>query len=399
MSTATPESSSNALWTRDFLIVCTANIMMFFNVHLFFATFTFYAIARFAVGDAVGGASASIFVIGALVSRLSAGPLMERVPLKALLLVCFAVFVGLPPFYLATDSITVTMLLRIIHGAAFGLGSSVIATLAVARIPPHRLAEGTGYYASSTVLGTAIGSFIGLLLLNVADFEAIVWTGVVTSAVGLFLVFPMRMPILQSPAAGFEPRGWLSRFVEPAALPMTLLGALFMIGYSSIVTFVATLGAERGLGSTVSFFFLVYAVAVLISRPFTGPLMDRRGFNVVMIPSFLLFGAGLFIIGQSYSGIILCLGAVLVGLGQGNLVSGGQTIAISQVPRHKLGMGTSTFFLGIDVGLGFGPFLIGFLVQSNGLSTSYAILGASMIPLLGLYWLMLGRKDRKSPAH
>lgn len=394
MSTPKPNTSHNSLWTREFLLVCSSNIVMFFNVHLFFSTFTFYAIARFAVGDAVGGASASIFVIGALISRLSAGPLMEKASLKLLLVVCFAVFVGLPPFYLATDSITVTMVLRIIHGAAFGLGSSVIATLAVARIPSHRLAEGTGYYASSTVIGTALGSFIGLLLLNVASFQTVVWTGTATSVVGLLLLFIMRMPALQAPAADFVPRGWLSRFVEPAALPMALLGASFMMGYSSIVTFVATLGADRSLGSAVSFFFLIYAAAVLISRPFTGPLMDRRGFNVVMIPAFLIFGAGLFTIGQSHTGLMLCLGAVLVGLGQGNLVSGGQTIAISRVPRHKLGMGTSTFFLGIDVGMGVGPFLIGFLVQANGLGQSYMILGAAMIPLLGLYWIMQSRTGR-----
>lgn len=394
MNTPKPYTSHNALWTREFLLVCASNIVMFFNVHLFFSTFTFYAIARFAVGDAVGGASASIFVIGALISRLAAGPLMEKAPLKLLLVVCFAVFVGLPPFYLATDSITVTMALRIIHGAAFGLGSSVIATLAVARIPSHRLAEGTGYYASSTVVGTALGSFIGLLLLNIASFQSVVWTGTITSAVGLLLLIFMRMPVMQAPAADFVARGWLSRFVEPAALPMALLGALFMMGYSSIVTFVATLGADRNLGSAVSFFFLIYAAAVLISRPFTGPLMDRRGFNVVMVPAFLIFGAGLFTIGQSQSGLMLGLGAVLVGLGQGNLVSGGQTIAISRVPRHKLGMGTSTFFLGIDVGMGVGPFLIGFLVQANGLGQSYMILGAAMIPLLGLYWIMQSRAGR-----
>lgn len=106
----------DALWTREFFLVCAANIAVFFNVHLFLSTFAFYAIARFAIGDAVGGASASIFVIGAIFARLGAGPLMERVSLGPMLLACFAIFVLLPPFYLATDSLVLTMFLRVVHG-------------------------------------------------------------------------------------------------------------------------------------------------------------------------------------------------------------------------------------------------------------------------------------------
>ena len=385
----------DALWTREFFLVCAANIAVFFNVHLFLSTFAFYAIARFAIGDAVGGASASIFVIGAIFARLGAGPLMERVSLGPMLLACFAIFVLLPPFYLATDSLVLTMFLRVVHGLAFGLGSSIIATLAVSRIPSHRLAEGTGYYASSTVLGSAFGPFTGLLLLNTASFDAVVWTGTATSMVGLLLVFLMRTPNIEKPSGMSGGRSFLSRIVEPAALPMALLGGLFMVGYSSVVTFVATLGAERSLGPAVSIFFLLYAAAILVSRPFTGPLMDRRGFNIVMIPAFLLFAVGLFALGQSYSGIVLGLAAVLIGLGQGNLVSGGQTIAISRVPRHKLGMGTTTFFLGIDVGMGFGPFLVGFLAEAHGIGSTYMWLGVAMLPLLGLYWLLEGRKARR----
>nr|WP_146111910.1 MFS transporter [Arthrobacter sp. MYb227] len=178
------------------------------------------------------------------------------------------------------------MVLRIIHGLAGGLGSSVLAMLAVSGIPAHRLAEGTGYFASSTVPGPAFGPFTGLLQLNTENSDAVVWTGTITSAVGFLLVLTTRAPALAKSTGTNEPHGFLLRIVEPAALPMALRGGLFMVGHSTVVAFVSTLGVERGLGSAVSILFLIYAATILRSRAFTGPLMDRRGFT-------LMIGAGI----------------------------------------------------------------------------------------------------------
>ncbi|GAA4374303.1 MFS transporter [Paeniglutamicibacter cryotolerans] len=385
------------LWTRDFILACISNIFMFFNVHLFLATFATYAMGRFLVGDALGGASASIFIIGALAARLTAGPLMARFNLKALAVIGFAAFAMIPPFYPMIESIGPLLALRVVHGMTFGVASSVIATLAVSRIPGHRLGEGTAYYASSTLLGVAAGPFVGLLLLGGFSFDTVVWVAVASSLAGLLLILPVAVPDLR-PAAGntaAPARGW-SRLLEPTALPMALIGALFTLGYAGIVTFMGSFAAERSLGSAASFFFLAYAVAVLISRPVTGPLMDRRGYNVVMIPAFVFFAGGLLLLSQSQAAPLLFAAALLIGLGQGNLLSAGQTIAISRVPRNKLGMGTSTFFLGIDLGMGLGPVLIGVVVQFAGIGATYGYLGIYALVLLGIYWWVQGR--RLSPA-
>lgn len=388
-----------ALWSRDFVLACVSNIFIFFNVHLFLATFTAYAMGRFLVGDALGGASASVFIIGALLARLAAGPLMSRFNLKLLAVLGFAAFAIIPPFYPMIDSIGPLMALRVLHGMTFGVASTVIATLAVSRIPAHRLGEGTAYYASSTLLGVAAGPFVGLLLMGGSSFDTVIWVAVASSLAGLALILPVAVPDLRpAPDQAREQAGGWSRLLEPSALPMAMVGALFTLGYSAIVTFMGSFAAERSLGTAASFFFLAYAASVLISRPLTGPLMDRRGYNVVMIPAFVLFAAGLLLLSQTQSAIMLFAAALLIGLGQGNLLSAGQTIAISRVPRNKLGMGTSTFFLGIDLGMGLGPVLIGVLVQFVGIGAGYGYLGIYALALLGIYWLVQGRKLPSSPA-
>src|SRR5699024_3590650 len=85
-----------------------------------------------------------------------------------------------------------------------------------------------------------------------------------------------------------------------------------------------------------SFFFLVYAVVVLLTRPFTGKLMDLKGANIISYPGLLLFAAGMLLLAIANSGVIFLLAAVLIGLGYGNFQSCTQAIAIKLTPIERM---------------------------------------------------------------
>ncbi|WMY79568.1 MFS transporter [Citricoccus sp. I39-566] len=404
-----------ALWSRGFVLACLANIMMFFNVHFLLSTVAGYTVARFAVGDAVGGAVAAVFILGTLVSRVLAGPLIERFGSRPLLLIGFAAFVAAPLLYWASGSVWALLGVRAVHGLAFGVSSSVIAGAAVNRLPASRLSEGTSHYSSSTLIGVAAGPMIGLALAGSAGAGVGGGFGpvaVIASAVSLAgLVTAWFMDVRPHPAAPAAsataavtaptteptpvpedaPRPGWARFVEPGAAATAAVAALYSLGYAGVVAFLATLAAERGFGAVASLFFAVYAATVLVSRLFTGRLMDRRGANVVMLPAFLLFAAGLAAIAAADQVWVLLVAAVLVGLGYGQLLSAGQVICVTRVPRQKAGMGASTYFLGIDVGMGLGPLLAGAFVQWWGTAGMFWVLAGFILVLVPVYWLAQGR--------
>ncbi|MCY1158160.1 MAG: transporter [Citricoccus sp.] len=406
------------LWNRGFVLACLANVMMFFNIHFLLSTVAGFVVGRFLVGDSVGGAVASVFIVGTLVSRFFAGPLIERFGARPLLLVSFAAFVAAPLLYWASPTVGLLLVVRTVHGVTFGVGSSVIAAAAVNRIPGTRLSEGTSHYSSSTLIGVAAGPMIGLALSG-TDFGVMAVTASAVSLLGLLIALAMDYgprdaradaqddtgadrpagtdagTNAEADAEGGRPRPGWARFVEPGALPAAAIGALYSLGYAGIVTFLATLTLERGFGASASLFFGVYAVTVLVSRLFTGSLMDRRGANVVMLPAFVLFAAGLAVIAVAPNVAVLLLAAVLVGLGYGQLLSAGQVICVTQVPRERAGMGASTFFLGIDAGMGLGPLLAGILVQGHGTAGLYWTLAAFLLALVPVYWLVQGRRMRR----
>ena len=113
-----------------------------------------------------------------------------------------------------------------------------------------------------------------------------------------------------------------------------------------------------------SYFFIFYAVASLITRPIAGRMIDAKNENVVVYPAFLALIITFVLLVFSYNGWVLLLAGVFLGIGYGNLSSSMQAIAIKVSPSSKYGIATSTYFIGLDIGIGFGPSLLGLFTGS-----------------------------------
>ena len=115
----------------------------------------------------------------------------------------------------------------------------------------------------------------------------------------------------------------------------------------------------------------MYAVFLLISRPFSGKLFDLKGENTVIYPSIVLFGVGLIILSQAQHGMSLLIAGAIIGIGFGTFQSSAQTVAVNLAPNNRIGLATSTFFVFYDFGIGIGPFILGFILPFTGFRGLY----------------------------
>ena len=113
-----------------------------------------------------------------------------------------------------------------------------------------------------------------------------------------------------------------------------------------------------------------------------------------MYPAIAVFAVGLFVLSQATTAIGLLVAGALIGLGFGNIQSGTQAIAVKAATPARMGMATSTFFIALDAGLGFGPYLIGLMIPLTGFSMLYLGLAGVVALLLFLYHIMNGRHER-----
>src|SRR5699024_11519071 len=73
-----------------------------------------------------------------------------------------------------------------------------------------------------------------------------------------------------------------SDFIEPKALPIAVIIAILSLGYSSVLSFINFYAIEIDFVEIASLFFVVYAIEILVSRPFTDILMDIKEVNEII---------------------------------------------------------------------------------------------------------------------
>ncbi len=389
------------LWTRDFITLSVINFLVFLSYFLLMVTIAAYAVDKFGSSTSTAGLVAGIFIIGALIGRLGAGRIIGAIGSKRLLTAGTVSFVITSAAYFAADGLPLLILIRLLHGIAFGLASTATGTIVVQIVPAWRQGEGIAFYSISAVLGVALGPFIGVYLAHHADFQVVFLVVSLLALVGCAIAFLIGEPVTgssgQDPeeeASGFQ----LSKFIEYRAVPISLILLILCLSYSVVVAFIALYTKEIHLEKAASLYFLSYSAAVLISRPFSGRLLDERGANFVVYPCLLIYAVGMLLFSQANHGITFLLAGAILGLGYGNLISCAQAISIKSVPPHRLGLAIATFFTFVDLGFGMGPYLLGYLVPFTGYRGLYSLMILVTLGAAVLYYFWLGKKMSYKPA-
>ncbi|HEX3010424.1 MAG TPA: MFS transporter, partial [Syntrophomonadaceae bacterium] len=355
-----------------------------------------YAMDAFGSSPSEAGLAASIFIIGGLIARPFTGKWIQRIGQKKLLYAGLFLSLIMSLLYFVVNNIMFLLLLRFFHGVAFGITGTVMPTIAANIIPSERLGEGLGYFMLSVTLATAVGPFIGMFLSQHGSFNMIFMTCTIAGALALISSLFLSVPKVEITKEQLEElKGFkLSNFFESTAIPISLVCMIIYVCYSSIVAFLTAYAREIHLLDAASVFFVVFAIVILFSRPFTGRLFDAKGENINMYPAFIICTIGFIILSQADHRYTILLVGALVGLGFGTIQSSSQAIAVRVTPQHRLGLANSTLYMFFDLGMGVGPYICGLFIPFIGYRGLY--LGMAIVSLVAmfLYYLLHGKKAK-----
>lgn len=391
-----------ALWTRNFILVSAINFQLVLTFYLLVVVIVGYAVAELGATTAQAGLISGLFIVGTLVGRLLVGKFLERFGRKTTLIVGLTGFLLFSGLYFIPFGVSMLLFVRFMHGFMMGMASTVLGTIIAQILPASRRGEGIGYYSMSSTLGTAIGPFLAIWMMLNVGYQSIFVVSTVIAVCCLVVAWLIQVPDLPKinkaieTVVAMKKPNWFSQFVEPNAVRISLIMLFASICYSGVLSFINFYAKEINLVETASFFFLMYAIAILISRPFTGPLMDRKGENIIIYPAFIIMGIALILLSITHSSWMLLLCAGLLGLGYGNIQSVCQTIAVKSAPLERMGFATSTFFIFLDAGLGFGPYFIGMLLDYIGYEQLYLYSAFAAFSCILAYYLLHGRQSSKN---
>ena len=147
-----------------FVLAWVVSFLQFLAFYALVTTMAVYAVRQFAASDAGAGLASSAFVIGATVSRVVTGHVVDRFGKRRVLVVALVAVALSCTLYLVASSLPALVAVRMLHGASYAFASTAVMALAQAAIPDGRRAEATGHLALGTTLATAIGPALGLFL-------------------------------------------------------------------------------------------------------------------------------------------------------------------------------------------------------------------------------------------
>ncbi len=382
-----------SLWTQAFLGMSLSSFFQYMTHYAFIAVLPVFVIEQLQGNNWQAGLAMTFFQIGAVLCRPLAGKWIDEFAPRKMLFVALGLFLLVSVMYLGADSLYFLLLLRLLHGVVFALGTTLVAALAALALPPPRRGEGIGYFALFSNLAMVIGPFCGLTVIAHYSFT-VLFAGCIVLAIFAFCCGNIsKIPAIAGQAAARPDRRSLdwSNFIEPGALTMALVGGLLFFAYTGVLVFIPLYAKELRLAEYTSAFFAVFAVWIVATRPFVGRLFDHAGANAVVYPGFIVFLLGLLGLTQ-VQGLagFLAAGSVL-GIGFGALSPVFQTLAIQLAPARRAGVATATYFLALDISVGLGSFFLSVVAAHVGYRDMYLFAAAVTVLTAGVYYRLTAK--------
>jgi predicted MFS family arabinose efflux permease len=344
------------------------------------------------------GLSLTLFATGAICSRPFVGKWLGELGRKKILLAGLILFSAISIVYLGVNSVLFLLVLRLFHGISLGTSTTATATLASDWSPDHRKGEALGYFAMTMSLAMVIGPFVGLTIINHFNYSILFVVCTIFAFIALFFGSLIGTVPATDSQQNQQRQGngtsldW-KHFIEPKAIPVSLMAAILAFSFAGLAAFIPIYAKQLGLGSITSFFFVIFAVLIICSRPIVGPLFDRIGPNIVVYPAIFIFAAGLVVLSQAHTPLVFLGSAAIIGLGYGALLPSLQTLAVQSASPQRRGLATSTFFLFFDLGIATGSFLLGSISAHTSFRFMYLLCSVAMAFLYVLYYFLHHRKS------
>ncbi|CAM4011005.1 MFS transporter [Paenibacillus alkaliterrae] len=396
--------NNNKLWSADFIKICLSSFFLFFAFYTMATALSVYVTKGLGGSDTQAGLSMTVFVIAAVLLRPFAGQLMGRYGERRIVSISLLLYLLLSVAYLGVFGYAMLLLVRFLHGGTFAIATTAANTTAIGIIPEHRKGEGISYFSLFMSLAMVIGPFAGLTITTHGGFTAMLAMCALCSLLAFVLGASTKRPSTQPQAESsgqpsspvkskFHPRD----LVERKAVPIALSGFAVAFAYSGLVTFMSVYAHEQAIDQYASYFFVCFGIMIVLPRPIVGKLLDRASEHLIVYPSIAIFAAGMLLLSQAHSPVLLLVSGAIIGLGYGALLPCYQTIAVLAVPPERRGLATATFYLLFDLGYGIGSYSLGALASHYGYSAMY-VLCALIIALSSVIYFTLHHKRKRLRA-
>ena len=378
-------TNKEPIWTVRFILVI---IMAMFSGLA--AQLTYPLVARFSLtlnpDITLAGTIAGLMSLMSLFVCPFSGLLSDRFSRKRILQVSSICYASVLLMHALIRTIPGLIILRLLVGVFFSINSVTVVAFSTAFIPQSRIGEGLGYTALANVLAQAAGPAIGLKLVEVSGYPA---TFILASVSALLCAVVITVLPYREEQNKEKKKFSFNDLFAAEFTGFMLLSALFSGCSGLVATYLAILADQRGIAN-IALFFTVYSLCMVVFRPYSGKVYDRKGVYFVLIPAIISTACAMVLIGFGKTLAVMIAASLFNALGQGAGVPTLQADVIRKLDKSRTGVATSTIQIGQNIGNALAPMAGSFMVKALGYQAMY-LSAAALIILAGFFLLFLQR--------
>lgn len=362
-----------SIYSKDVVLVMAASFFFMFSTMFVNPLINGYA-KKLGASSSFAGVIVGIMSIAAMFLRPVAGNLTDKFSKYRLSLIGGVLILIGVLGYIFTPSSGLLLLFRLINGTGYVLCTVCMTTWLAFLVPRQHVGEAMGFYGLMNALAMALAPALSINIYQKIGYRE----SLIAAAIAAFLMI-VAIQFVGNHALPLKKKGQTQKKhfkiiqmnVLPVAILTTLFGMPYFITQADIVTYVE----QRHLTVAVGSYFLIYALVLLVIRIGLKRYFDTVRFGVWFWLSLVSTAAYIFLLAVMNNNWQMALAAAGMALGYGIIYSVLQSTALLLAPIEEQGLASSTFYLGLDVAMSFGPMISGVV--------------DSILPVKYFYWVDL----------
>lgn len=381
------------VFTKDVVLVMAASFFFIFSNMYCNPLINGYA-QELGASSAFAGIIVGMMSIVAMFLRPIAGNLTDHFSKYFLSFIggtlCFLGVMG----YVITPNSGWLLVFRLINGLGYVLCTVCMTTWLSYLVPLSHVGEAMSFYGLMNALAMAFAPAVSINLYRQIGYRNAI---IISALSALMVVITVQFvsnrakPKPASQAQVKKSKQFHIKIIQRDSLPVAALTALFAIPYFATQADIVTYTEQRHLPIAVGSYFLIYAVVLLAIRLFLRNQFDTVRFGPWLITSTVATIFYLIMLAVMKTNLEMALAAAGMAIGYGLIYSVCQSTAMMLAPEDERGLASSTFFLGLDIGMTLGPVLGGIIDSTMPVKWFYPLM-LIIIPLILLIYLTNRKK-------
>lgn len=351
-------SKRKSIYSKDVILVMAASFFFMFSVMFVNPLINGYA-EDLGASAAFAGIIVGIMSIASMFLRPIAGNLTDQYSKYQLSFIGGVLILVGVLGYIFSPSSQWLLLFRVINGVGFVLCTVCMTTWLAFLVPRNHVGEAMGFYGLMNALSMAVAPALAINIYQKIGYREAL--ALAAAAAFLMVIAIQFVSNHAKPKPQKEKKKHQFKIIQLNVLPVAMLTTLFALPYFTTQADIVKYVEQRHINVSIGSYFLVYAIVLLLIRVVLKKYFDTVKFGVWFWISTLSTGLNIILLTIMKNNWQMIFAAIAMAAGYGIIYSVLQSTALLLAPISEQGLASSTFYLGLDIGMALGPILGGII--------------------------------------